>query len=199
VDSKPEFIITNTGDTPVRFEDLELVYWFEDDPGQTYLFNCDWAQIGCENITGEFQIGADGASALRVRFHPGLEPLQSGQDSGEIKLRFNRADWTQFQQSDDYSFSPSPDYQEWENVAVYMGGNLIWGSEPGSSLTNPTMTPVATVPAISMATQSAPAASTVLENRIAVPAWVMLIVIMVLSIFVVVVLIAVILAFRKQR
>ncbi len=131
IDAKPEFIITNSGQTPVRWEDLELVYWFKDEPRQTHLFACDWAQIGCEKISGEFEALPDGVYALHLRFLPGAAALMPGEDSGEIKLRFNRADWSEFRQVDDYSFAAVSDYTDWEKVALLSSGRLVWGSEPG--------------------------------------------------------------------
>jgi endoglucanase len=150
VDSKPEFIIVNTGQAEVQLDELELVYWFQDDPGKTYMLNCDWAHIGCENIRGEFKAGADGFNALHIRFQPGLEPLLLGQDSGEIKLRFNRSDWSEIRQSDDYSFTTGGGYVEWEKVTLYSGGNLVWGSEPGST------SPVSAAPGAATVTAGPP-------------------------------------------
>jgi hypothetical protein len=69
---------------------------------------------------------------LHIRFQPGLEPLLLGQDSGEIKLRFNRSDWSEIRQSDDYSFTTGGGYVEWDKVALYRAGQRVWGSEPGS-------------------------------------------------------------------
>jgi endoglucanase len=203
VDSKPEFIIFNTGASPVRYEDLDLVYWFKDDPGQTYLFNCDWAQIGCENVSGEFIAGADGDYSLRIHFQPGLAPLAPGEDSGEIKLRFNRSDWSEFNQSDDYSFSAASGYEEWEKVCLYLGGTLVWGSEPGmrgvSTATVPAVTPSATslpaTPSSGLPTPSAAAASPEAPSTPAL-GW---LVITALAAFVVGVLVAVILILRRSR
>ena len=132
-DSKPEFIILNTGQEPLSLERLELAYWFQDEPGRTYMFTCDWAMIGCENISGEFQLAADGANALRVHFKPGLQPLTPGQDSGEIKLRFNRSDWSQFKQADDFSFSPVPNYTETGESSPLSRWQACLGQRAGSS------------------------------------------------------------------
>jgi endoglucanase len=85
-DSKPEFVITNAGSAPVPLDAIELFYWFNDDTGQPFVFHCDWAQIGCANILGEFQTSHDGSHYLRLHFRTGLEPLQPGQDTGEIKI-----------------------------------------------------------------------------------------------------------------
>ena len=72
-DAKPEFIIANHSPASVRLEDLELVYWFTDDPGKTYVFQCDWAQMGCEKVTGKFETLPEGAYAFHIGF-----PFQCG-------------------------------------------------------------------------------------------------------------------------
>jgi len=173
-DSKPEFIIANTGATPVRFEDLELIYWFQDDPGQTYTFQCDWAQIGCEKVQGEFEALAEGGYALRVRFQPGLAELPAGQESGEIKLRFNRVDYSEFRQSDDYSFSASNEYVEWEQVGLYLDGKLVWGRAPGSPAVNSPVVTGTTAPESPSSTAPAPTGTPPeTKSGPSLPAWVM--------------------------
>ena len=134
-DSKPEFIIANSGSTPISLDAIDLSYWFTDDTDQPFIFHCDWAEIGCANVLGEFQISPSGNRYLRIHFLPGSEPLLPGQDTGEIKVRFNRADWSEYRQADDYSFSPASDYQDWERVTLAVNGQIVWGSEPG--LTSP--------------------------------------------------------------
>jgi endoglucanase len=165
-DAKPEFIIANRSPAPVRLEDLELVYWFTDDPGHTYAFYCDWAQIGCEKISGEFESLPDGLFALHIHFRPGSGELLPGQESGEIKLRFNRADWSEFRQSDDYSFSTANDYVDWEKGALYLRNQLVWGSAPGPTLaatapaTNSAIPPATNAPVSTTAVLLQPAATT---------------------------------------
>jgi endoglucanase len=148
-DSKPEFIIANRGSTPASLDSVDLLYWLTDDDGQPFVFHCDWAQIGCANVLGEFLISPDGSRYLRIHFPPGLEPLQPGQDTGEIKVRFNRTDWSEFRQDDDYSFSPAGEYKDWERVALAVNGQIVWGSPPGQSqadLASATITPMPATP-----------------------------------------------------
>jgi endoglucanase len=133
-DSKPEFIISNQGSTPVSLDTVELFYWFTDDPKQPYVYHCDWAKIGCANVLGDFETSSSGKRYLRLHFLTGLEPLQPGQDSGEIKVRFNHADWSAYNQADDYSFSPIGDYQDWERVTLLVDGKVVWGGGPDSIL-----------------------------------------------------------------
>lgn len=167
-DSKPEFIITNTGSTPVSLEAVDLNYWFTDNSDQPFVFHCDWAEIGCANVLGEFLNSPDGGSYLRIHFQAGLEPLLPGQDTGEIKIRFNRADWSEFHQADDYSFSPVSEYQDWERVTLAVNGQVVWGRQPGITSTTDlppgTATPVPVTPTSSLPALSAEPEETAAEE-----------------------------------
>jgi hypothetical protein len=45
--------------------------------------------------------------------------------------RFNKDDWSNFAEADDYSFDPTKlSFADWTRVTVYQNGTLIWGSEP---------------------------------------------------------------------
>lgn len=130
-DSKPDFVILNTGTTPVSLEHIELRYWLKENPSQSYVFHCDWAKIGCANLTGDFQAPGSGISYLSLHFSPSAGSLQPGEDSGEIKARFNLSDWSAYNQDEFYSFAPLSDYTDWDHVTLYLDGNLVWGAEPG--------------------------------------------------------------------
>lgn len=131
--SKPEFIIANTGSIPVPLESVELSFWLDEDQDQNLVFHCDWAQVGCANVLGDFQTNGDGLTYLRIHFRPGQGPLLPGQDTGEIKVRFNRADWSAFRQADQYSFTPATDYIDWDRVTLSIGDQLVWGVAPGGA------------------------------------------------------------------
>lgn len=129
-DSKPEFTVVNETDQAVLWNSLELVYWFTDEPGQTHDFYCDWAQIGCESISSEFEELSNGLFKLHIRFNLPQARLEPGQSSGEIKLRFNRHDWSDMNQADDFSFSGTAEQQDWERVTLYVNGQQVWGNLP---------------------------------------------------------------------
>ncbi len=89
--------------------------------------------------------------------------LPPGGDTGEIKIRFNRADWSIFDQANHYSFAPQTEYTDWQKVTVYFDGQLVWGTEPtGQSATSPTIQAIIaatqTPPASTVPTAAAPAA-----------------------------------------
>jgi endoglucanase len=140
-DSKPEFILVNTGVSPVPLERVELRYWLDASGAQPYVFHCDWAKIGCANLTGEFIESEAGNPYLRLRFGTNSGMLSADQDTGEIKLRFNHSDWAEYHQEEHYSFSPSADFIDWERVTVYVDGKLVWGTEPGADATSAMATP----------------------------------------------------------
>jgi endoglucanase len=147
-DVKPEMIIANRSSVPVNLDQVELVYWFSDTPGQQYIFQCDWAQVGCDKITARFEPLADGIIALHVGSR-GAGMLPPGQESGEIKLRFNHGDWSEMVQADDYSFSPNGAYQDWDRVGLLVNGQLVWGRPPQGSATAAPLPDTGSAPTLS--------------------------------------------------
>ena len=56
--------------------------------------------------------------------------LAPGESTGEIQARFNKDNWSNFGEADDYSFDPTKlSFADWDRVTVYQNGTLIWGSE----------------------------------------------------------------------
>ena len=73
--------------------------------------------------------GAD--TYLEVGFTAGMGSLAPGQSTGEIMARFNKDNWSNFGEADDYSFDPTKlSFADWDRVTVYQNGTRIWGSEP---------------------------------------------------------------------
>jgi hypothetical protein len=139
---------------------IELFYWLEDDSGQPFVFRCDWAAVGCSNVLGDFDSNDVAGNYLRLHFGPGAGVLQNGENSGEIKIRFNHSDWSPLQQSDDYSYSPETEYVEWPKVTLYVDGERIWGQEPSSNTTiDPTVPTTQDPVTVDVQTTTTPLAS----------------------------------------
>jgi endoglucanase len=164
-ETKADFIIVNTGTQPVPLKQLELFYWISSqDRPQSLEFHCDWAAIGCENLAGDFSAGAGGNAYLRLQFGSNSPTLSPGADTGEIKIRFNRTDWSEFRQDGDFSFSPATSYVEWRRVSLTLGGQQVWGQAPGDvrpaggqAAATATPQPESPTPAATDAGQAAPA------------------------------------------
>jgi hypothetical protein len=94
---------------------------------------------------GDFNHTAGGGQYLRLHFSPVAGELAPGEDTGEIKIRFNRADWSTFNQENHFSFAPQTEYTNWQQVTVYFDGQLVWGTEPAARSV-PTVTDQEVVP-----------------------------------------------------
>jgi hypothetical protein len=79
------------GSSAVNLSTLKVRYYFTRDTAQSLVFNCDYAMVGCGNLSGVFvAISPAKATAdyyLEVSFASGT--LAAKGDSGEIQLRFN--------------------------------------------------------------------------------------------------------------
>ena len=130
---EPWFKLVNSGTTSVPLSDVKIRYYFRSEtPDVGYRFACSWAVRGCGNVTGQFGTLTGGSADryLEVGFTSGAGTLAPNQDSGDLQLRFYRTNWSQINQSDDYSFRGESTYSAWNRVTVYRGSTLLWGTPP---------------------------------------------------------------------
>ncbi|MFD3456925.1 cellulose binding domain-containing protein [Streptomyces sp. NPDC058691] len=151
--AEPWFEITNTGSTGVPLSEVTLRYYFKaESAGTAYRFACSWAVKGCANITGTFGTLANPTATadryLEIGFTSGAGTLAPGQNTGDMQLRFYRADWQRLTQSDDYSFNGAQTaYADWTKVTLQRGGSVVWGTAPaGNNPTDPPTDPPTTPP-----------------------------------------------------
>jgi hypothetical protein len=123
---KPHFNIKNTGTTAVNLSDLKIRYYFSQDGGPTMNSWIDWAQVGGSNITRTFT-----DSYVELSFNSAAGAITAGGQSGEIQLRMSKADWSNFNEANDYSYDPTKtSFADWNRVTLYQNGTLVWGIEP---------------------------------------------------------------------
>ncbi|WP_323183794.1 glycoside hydrolase family 6 protein [Streptomyces sp. NBC_01221] len=125
--------LVNTGSAAVDLSTVKIRYWFTPEAGaSTFDTACDYAVIGCSNVTrGVSSSGSSAAGAshyLEVGFSSGT--LAAGASTGEIQLRLNKSDWSNFDETDDYSRGTNTAYADASKIAVYAGGTLSWGTAP---------------------------------------------------------------------
>ena len=146
---KPHFNILNTGSSSVPFSELKLRYWYTREGTVGQNFFCDYAAIpgNCGNVSGTFvpvnppRTGAD--FYLEVGFNAAAGSIAAGGQSGEIQARFAKTDWSNYNETGDYSFDPTKtSFADWDRVTLYRNGTLVWGAEPGGG--GPTNTPTRT-------------------------------------------------------
>jgi endo-1,4-beta-xylanase len=141
---KPHIQILNTGTGSIALNTLKARYWFTRDTAQPQTFYCDFAVVGCGTIMQAMvQMGTPVTGAdfyLEVGFSSGT--LNAGGNTGEIQNRFNKNDWSNYNENDDWSFGANTTYADAPHVTLYQSGSLVWGAEPGG--VGPTNTPVPT-------------------------------------------------------
>lgn len=142
---RPYMTLVNSGSTAVSLNQVTVRYWFTNGGTPPDTWSCYWAQMGCSNITAVFQPlitplnNAD--TYLQLSFGGGT--LQPGGSTGEIQDAFNKTDWSNFNQSNAWSWNPADTttYTANPQITVYVNGQLVWGQEPSSSPTPPPSPP----------------------------------------------------------
>jgi len=145
---KPHLEIVNRGTTPIALSRVTARYWFTSEGTQAQSSWCDWATVGCGNVSGAVtRLASSRPSAdayLELRFASGAGSLAPGASTGEIQSRVAKSDWTAYDERDDWSYAASrTQFTPASQVTVYVDGVLAWGSEPGSA-TTPTPRPTST-------------------------------------------------------
>ncbi|MNN02725.1 Exoglucanase-2 precursor [compost metagenome] len=132
---RAHFKVINNGDEAISLSNVKLRYYYTIDGDKAQQFNCDYAVVGSSNVSGSFvklNTAVTGADYyLEISFGPNAGTLAPGADSGEIQIRINKSDWSNYAEADDYSRDANKSsYTDWEKVSAYLNGSLVWGLEP---------------------------------------------------------------------
>ncbi len=130
----PKFKLINSGNSAIQLSDVKLRYYYTIDGEEAQTFWSDWASVGSANVTSQFvKLATPVAGAdhyLEVGFTSAAGTLNAGQ-SAEIQARFSKNNWSNYNQSNDYSFKASgTQFANHEQVTGYVGDELVWGIEP---------------------------------------------------------------------
>ncbi|TKH45533.1 hypothetical protein C1I60_03455 [Paenibacillus terrae] len=132
---KPYFQITNKGTTSVPINELKMRYYYTIDGDRAQTFNCDYAALSCSMLNGKLvkmdkaETGAD--YYLEVSFNSNAGVLAPGGSTGEIQTRIHKTDWSNYNESDDYSYKGTQtSYADHTKATLYHNGVLVWGTEP---------------------------------------------------------------------
>ena len=143
---RPHFKINNEENTSISLSDLTIRYWYTKEGTNGETVHVDWAQMGSQNIvTNIIQMASPTTGAdhyLEVGFTAGAGSIPANGTSGQVQTRFHKNNWSNYDETDDYSYDMSFNtFQNWDKVTLYCNGLLTYGTEPGSS--NPNNPPTA--------------------------------------------------------
>ncbi len=133
----PFIQVVNTGTGPLSLNNVEVRYWFNCDcTTQSLQVWVDWAGLlpAGTSVTGDVVTSVVPTSLggqtdyISYKFTGNLV-LQPGQMI-EIQSRFNKSDWSNMNQGNDWSFAPYTSYTNATQVTGYLGGALVWGEQP---------------------------------------------------------------------
>jgi mannan endo-1,4-beta-mannosidase len=140
----PMIQIYNDGTTNIRLADLEVRYWYTIDSVSDQTFYCDSAPFGTSNVYGAFTplalpvTGAD--YYCRITFPMAAGVLGPGDSSGDIQIRFNKNDWSNYIQTNDYSFDATMvAYTVQPKITIYLKGSLLFGTDLVTGVTAPAL------------------------------------------------------------
>lgn len=126
------FKLVNTGTTDLNLSDVKMRYYFTNDGTQADSFACDYSNAGNSNVTNVFTniVKTNADRYLEIGFSNSAGTLAAGA-STEVRGRIWLSDWSNFTQTNDYSFNrTATDYTESTVVTGYVTGALKWGIEP---------------------------------------------------------------------
>src|SRR5690348_2934174 len=99
----------NSSTASVPLSSLKMRYWFTNEtPADPLVFECDWAQVGCANVTSKFVVlGSPVPKAntyVEIGFTAAAGSIAPGRGSGEVQTRIHHVNWSDFFTTDSYSF-----------------------------------------------------------------------------------------------
>ncbi len=120
---------------------IEIRYWIAAEDTQPQYTVIDYADyhepytVITSNVTSQMvQVQPPIASQthyMSMQFSSGVPQLPPGAANNVIvHSRYNKADWSNYDQSNDWSYSQTTGFVDANNVAVYYDGLLVWGNEP---------------------------------------------------------------------
>jgi hypothetical protein len=129
--------ITNNGTTAIPMSDLTVRYWYTYDttPIVAQADMCSYSTPAslCGSINRTWvplnPARTDADFYYQMGFSAAAGNLNAGA-TAEFELGFHKNDWTNFTQTNDYSYNAATAFTTTTKVTVYRVGALVYGTEP---------------------------------------------------------------------
>jgi len=130
---KPNLQLVNGG-AAVPYQELTVRYWLTAENYDPIATTVYYVQLGANQVSMRYvalptpRQGAFGY--VEYSFLAGAGNLAARGTSGPIQTGINKQSWTNFNETDDYSYAASSAYTLTERITVYRKGILVGGTEP---------------------------------------------------------------------
>jgi hypothetical protein len=123
----------------LSLNNVTVRYWFNCDcTNQTEQAWVDWAGLMPTGTTATTNVHVTvpattlgGQTNYVLYTFTGNMVLQPGQ-AIQVQSRFNKSDWSNMSQSNDWSFASNTSFLDDTHVTGYLLGSLVWGQEPAA-------------------------------------------------------------------
>lgn len=132
---KPHINIINYGETGVALKDIKVRYFYSNEGRSPERSQIEYAVLGGSRILVTLEYGY-----AEISF-PDVDLIipPGGGETGEIQIKINKNNWTNYDQGDDFSFNPTiMTFTEFPRIALYYQDVLVYGTE---HFLNPSPTP----------------------------------------------------------
>jgi hypothetical protein len=124
----------------LNLNNVEVRYWFNCDcTNQSIQTWVDWAGLmpvgtteTTDVVTTAVATSLGGQTNYVSYKFTGNLVLQPGQ-AIQVQSRFNKSDWSNMLQDNDWSYAAYSTFTPWTKVTGYVNGSLVWGQEPTAS------------------------------------------------------------------
>ena len=122
--------VVNTGSSSICLSNVKIRYYYTKDGVQTQNFYCDYTPVGSSNVTSAFvtvsPVKTVADTYLEIGFLSGAGSLAAGGGSTTIQARVAKSDWSNYTQTNDYSFNDTATAAvDWTKVTGDMSGLLL--------------------------------------------------------------------------
>ncbi|MEN8907974.1 MAG: cellulose binding domain-containing protein [Clostridiales bacterium] len=138
---RPRYSIKYDDSKEIDLTNLKIRYYYSIDSEYEEVFWCDYAGLNTNNdykritslIEGKFvkmDIKTGKADHyLEISFKMGAGKMQKNSKI-DVYCRYSKKDWSDYNQTNDYSYCGSKDYVTWDKITMYYKDELIFGKEP---------------------------------------------------------------------
>jgi hypothetical protein len=129
-----DFKLFNNGTTPIPLSEMTLRYYYTIDTAQAQTAFIDYAAVGNTNVSlAFFAVSPAKTNAdfyVQVSFAAAAGSLAAGANTSNIQARWNKNDFSNYNEANDYSYTNSMTFMTVTTVTAYRLGVLVYGTEP---------------------------------------------------------------------